>query len=172
MCDLWVSYQIRKIAGCACAGNAGNVFSATDFKGNRELAIPACITARAWPLSAKKPMAQILQGVDHNRYPFNGDCYIEFVTKKKCPEDLLNHYSNYGCRSCGQYAYIIIWFRRNKYVVLHLLGILFVEIQLYFIEESLLETEMYISGNKISFVLAMSNAPWMPCHPAANNKSS
>ena len=25
-------YQIRKIAGCACAGNAGNVFPATDFK--------------------------------------------------------------------------------------------------------------------------------------------
>ena len=23
----WASYQIRKIAGCACAGNAGNVFS-------------------------------------------------------------------------------------------------------------------------------------------------
>ena len=31
----WTSYQIRKIAGCACAGNAGNVFPATDFKGNR-----------------------------------------------------------------------------------------------------------------------------------------
>ena len=31
----WASYQIRKIAGCACAGNAGNVFPATDFKGNR-----------------------------------------------------------------------------------------------------------------------------------------
>ena len=43
----WASYQIRKIAGCACAGNAGNVFPATDFKGNRLLAIPACITARA-----------------------------------------------------------------------------------------------------------------------------
>ena len=28
----WASYQIRKIAGCACAGN---VFPATDFKGNR-----------------------------------------------------------------------------------------------------------------------------------------
>ena len=25
---LWVSYQIRKIAGCACAGNAGNAFPA------------------------------------------------------------------------------------------------------------------------------------------------
>ena len=31
----WASYQIRKIAGCACTGNAGNVFLATDFKGNR-----------------------------------------------------------------------------------------------------------------------------------------
>ena len=33
----WASYQMRKIAGCACAGNAGNVFPATDFKGNRYL---------------------------------------------------------------------------------------------------------------------------------------
>ena len=24
--NTWASYQIRKIAGCACAGNAGNVF--------------------------------------------------------------------------------------------------------------------------------------------------
>ena len=23
---LWASYQIRKVAGCACTGNAGNVF--------------------------------------------------------------------------------------------------------------------------------------------------
>ena len=45
--QLWASYQIREIAGCACARNAGNVFPATDFKGNRKLAIPACITARA-----------------------------------------------------------------------------------------------------------------------------
>ena len=43
----WASYQIRKIVGCACAGNAGNVFPATNFKWNRYLAIPACITARA-----------------------------------------------------------------------------------------------------------------------------
>ena len=31
----WASYQVRKIAGCACAGNAGNVFPAIDVKGNR-----------------------------------------------------------------------------------------------------------------------------------------
>ena len=30
----WVSYQIRKIVYCACTGNAGNVFPATDFKIN------------------------------------------------------------------------------------------------------------------------------------------
>ena len=41
----WTSGQIRKIAGCACAGNTGNVFPITDFKGNRYLVIPACITA-------------------------------------------------------------------------------------------------------------------------------
>ena len=47
LCIAWASYQIRKIAGCACAGNAGNDFPATAFIGNRLLAIPACITARA-----------------------------------------------------------------------------------------------------------------------------
>ena len=43
----WASYQIRKIAGSTCARNAGNVFPATDFTGNSQLTIPACITARA-----------------------------------------------------------------------------------------------------------------------------
>ena len=43
----WAFYQIRKIAGCTCAGNTGNVFPVTDFKGNRQLATPACIAARA-----------------------------------------------------------------------------------------------------------------------------
>ena len=42
----WASYQIRKIAGCACAGNAGSNFPATDLKKYLLLAIPTCITAR------------------------------------------------------------------------------------------------------------------------------
>ena len=46
-CTICVSYQIHKIAGWACAGNAGNVFPATDYRGNRWLTIPTCITARA-----------------------------------------------------------------------------------------------------------------------------
>ena len=40
----WTSYQIRKSAGCAYTGNAGNVFPSTDFKGNRSLAIPVCMS--------------------------------------------------------------------------------------------------------------------------------
>ena len=36
-----------KNACCACAGNVRNGFPATDFKGNRYLAIPTCVTARA-----------------------------------------------------------------------------------------------------------------------------
>ena len=31
----WASYQIHKIEVCSCAGIAGNVFPATDFKGYR-----------------------------------------------------------------------------------------------------------------------------------------
>ena len=46
--SVWASYQMRNIVGCACAGNAGIVFPSTDFKGNCWLAIPVCITARAW----------------------------------------------------------------------------------------------------------------------------
>ena len=52
----WASYHTRKIAGCACSGgNAGNVLPTIDLKGNRFLAITACIAARTWSLSEKKP---------------------------------------------------------------------------------------------------------------------
>ena len=37
--ELWASWQIRKIAGCACTGR---------FTRHRGLTIPTCITARAW----------------------------------------------------------------------------------------------------------------------------
>ena len=33
--DHWASCKIRKIAGCACAANAGNVLPASDYSGNR-----------------------------------------------------------------------------------------------------------------------------------------
>ena len=43
--SVWVSYQIRKVADCACAGIAGKVF----FH-HYGLSIPTCITAPAWPM--------------------------------------------------------------------------------------------------------------------------
>ena len=53
----WASgYQIRKITGCTYAGNAGNVYPATDFKGNPLVSDPSmhhgtCV------ISGKRPMA-------------------------------------------------------------------------------------------------------------------
>ena len=47
---LWASYQTGKVAGCACTKNDRNVFP-TNFKGDRYLTIPACITERAWRMS-------------------------------------------------------------------------------------------------------------------------
>ena len=43
----WASYQIRQIAGCACAGNAGNVFPAGNFQGNRLISYHGVRQARA-----------------------------------------------------------------------------------------------------------------------------
>ena len=52
----WASYQIRKIAGCACAGNAGNVFPCRRFQGNPLVSDPGmhhgtCVTHVPWCMS-------------------------------------------------------------------------------------------------------------------------
>ena len=52
----WTSYQIRKIAGCACAGNARNVFPAADFQGSRLVSYPGmhhgtCVMHVPWCMS-------------------------------------------------------------------------------------------------------------------------
>ena len=52
----WGSYQIRKIAGCACAGNAGNVFPGRRFKRKPLVSDPGmhhgtCVTHVPWCMS-------------------------------------------------------------------------------------------------------------------------
>ena len=52
----WVSYQIRKIAGCACAGNAGNVFPRHRFQRKPLVSDPGmhhgtCVTHVPWCMS-------------------------------------------------------------------------------------------------------------------------
>ena len=52
----WASYQIRKIAGCACAGNAGNVFPRRRFQRKPLVSYPGmhhgtCVTHVPWCMS-------------------------------------------------------------------------------------------------------------------------
>ena len=52
----WASYQIRKIAGCACAGNAGNVFPRRRFQRKPIVSDPGmhhgtCVTHVLWCMS-------------------------------------------------------------------------------------------------------------------------
>ena len=54
--SLWASYQIRKIAGCTCAGNAGNVFPRRRFQRKLLVSDPGmhhgtCVTHVPWCMS-------------------------------------------------------------------------------------------------------------------------
>ena len=53
---VWASYQVRKIAGCACAENAGNVFPRRRFRRKPLVNDPGmhhgtCVTHRPWCMS-------------------------------------------------------------------------------------------------------------------------
>ena len=55
-CELWASYQIRKSAGCACAGNAGSVFPRHWFQRKLLVSDPGmhhgtCVTHVPWCMS-------------------------------------------------------------------------------------------------------------------------
>ena len=52
----WASYQMREIAGCACAGNAGNVFPCRRFQRKPLVSDPGmhhgtCVTHVPWCMS-------------------------------------------------------------------------------------------------------------------------
>ena len=52
----WASYQIRKVAGCACAGNAGNVFPTRRLQRKPLVSDPGmhhgtCVTHVPWCMS-------------------------------------------------------------------------------------------------------------------------
>ena len=54
--EVWVSYQIRNIADCACAGNAGNVFPRRRLQRKQLVSDPAmhhvtCVTHVPWCMS-------------------------------------------------------------------------------------------------------------------------
>ena len=84
----WASYQIRKIAGCACAWNAWNVFHATDLKGNLLLTSPAFITARAWR-TCRDVFRDRQPAVAGKTFPaFPAHTYPQFYVSDKRPMDI------------------------------------------------------------------------------------
>ena len=72
----WASYQIRKIAGFASAGNAGNVFPMTDFKWSHQLTIPVCIRARASRAVIHARIASPRWQGKRSRCMGNPQCYV------------------------------------------------------------------------------------------------
>ena len=66
----WASYQISKIVCCVCAGNAGNVFPATDVTGNTLLAISA------WCMSGLLTSGGVKKRSRHSRRMRNPQFYL------------------------------------------------------------------------------------------------
>ena len=68
----WASYQIHKIAGCACAGNAGNVFPRRRFQGKPLVSDPGmhhgtCGTHMPWCMSGSLTCGDREKGSRHSR---------------------------------------------------------------------------------------------------------
>ena len=77
----WVSYQIRKIVYCACAGNAGNIFPATDFKWKSLISDPGmhhgtCVTHVPWCMSGLLTCGGGGKRSRHSRRMRNSQLYV------------------------------------------------------------------------------------------------
>ena len=73
----WASYLIRKIAGCACAGNAGNVFPAPRV-GDPEIHHGTCVTHVPWcmPVSLTSGFIWSRWRGKHSRHMHNLQLYV------------------------------------------------------------------------------------------------
>ena len=82
---LWTSYQIRKIAGCACARNAGNVFPHHRFQRKSLVSDPGmhhgtCVTHVSWCMSGS------LTCGDGKTFPaFPAHAHQQFCVSGKTP---------------------------------------------------------------------------------------
>ena len=81
----WASYQIRKIAGCACAGNAGNVFPRRRFQRKPIVSDPGmhhgtCVTHVPWCMSGS-----LTCGDGENVPAFPAHAHPQFYVSGKRP---------------------------------------------------------------------------------------
>ena len=77
----WASYQIRKIVGCACAGNSGSVIPATDFRRKPLLSDPdmhhgTCVTHVPWCMSGSLTRKWRGKRFRHSRRMHNPQFYV------------------------------------------------------------------------------------------------
>ena len=109
--DSCASCQIRKIAGCACAGNAGNVFPATDFKGS----IPARTIARASRM-CRDTCRDRKSSMERKTFPaFLGACVIFIVAYTVLVDPCnLSIHNQQGCfDSNAEIMVLLQWQRRH-----------------------------------------------------------
>ena len=81
---VWASYQIRKIGGCACAGNAGNVFSRHRFQRKPLVSDPGmhqgmCVTHVPWCMPGSLTSGGQGKRSRHSRRMRNPQFYITRV---------------------------------------------------------------------------------------------
>ena len=98
----WASYQIRKIAGCACAGNAGNISPRRQFQRKPLVSDPAmhhgtCVTHVPWCMSGS------LTCNDGENVPgIPGACALAILRiwqEAHGVDDWFLSIENYGCNS-------------------------------------------------------------------------
>ena len=113
----WASYQIRKSAGSACAGNAGNVFPTTDLKGNREHH-GTCLTHVPWCMTGS-----LTRGCGENVPGIPGACATHnFRCLARGPWGNIFQLVTY-CSACGTYdlgltasAPLLLWRELSFYL--------------------------------------------------------
>ena len=88
----WASCQIRKIAGCACAGNAGNVFPPPARVSDPDMHHGRCVTHVPW----------CMQGSPYLRFP------LKSVMGKTCPA--FPAHAQPAILRIWQEAHFITWF--------------------------------------------------------------
>ena len=87
---------MRKIARCACAGNSGERFPATNFKGNHQLAAGKMFPA--FPAHMQHAILRIWQEAHDLTFSSDGDGGIFSVTQYEIVRDILIDFSSTSSR--------------------------------------------------------------------------
>ena len=112
----WASYQIRKIAGCACAGYTGNVFPRHRLQRKPLVSDPGmhngtCVTHAPWCMSGS-----LTRGGGENVPAFPAHAHPQFYVSGKRPmrkRSNITRYCMHHSNGSGR-TLIILWIRTNN----------------------------------------------------------